>query len=147
MDDDEHRIRERAYRIWEEEGRPEGREHEHWHRARERVAGERSEKDSASRRKPASPASASPMPSSSAPSSSAPPPAAPASPAKQPVGGIGKPGPLPGVDNQRQDVSEPIRTRSGAAQAATESAPTAKPPAAKPPAKPPAAKGGRKKVS
>jgi hypothetical protein len=26
-------IRQRAYEIWESEGRPEGREHEHWSRA------------------------------------------------------------------------------------------------------------------
>jgi hypothetical protein len=30
----EQRIRARAYEIWEEEGRPEGREREHWERAR-----------------------------------------------------------------------------------------------------------------
>jgi hypothetical protein len=29
----ETRIRERAYAIWEHEGRPEGREREHWERA------------------------------------------------------------------------------------------------------------------
>ncbi len=29
----EDRIRERAHRIWEEEGRPEGRHREHWERA------------------------------------------------------------------------------------------------------------------
>src|SRR5689334_23583134 len=34
MDETEQRIRERAYRIWEEEGRPEGRDREHWERAR-----------------------------------------------------------------------------------------------------------------
>jgi Protein of unknown function (DUF2934) len=34
MDDIEQRIRQRAYRIWEEEGRPEGRAAEHWERAR-----------------------------------------------------------------------------------------------------------------
>lgn len=33
------RIRERAYQIWEAEGRPEGQEAEHWHRAREDVEG------------------------------------------------------------------------------------------------------------
>lgn len=32
---DEQRIRERAYQIWEEEGQPEGKEAEHWRRARE----------------------------------------------------------------------------------------------------------------
>lgn len=30
-------IRRRAYHIWEEEGRPEGRHDEHWHRAREEI--------------------------------------------------------------------------------------------------------------
>jgi hypothetical protein len=29
----EDRIRLRAYQIWEHEGRPEGREHDHWERA------------------------------------------------------------------------------------------------------------------
>ena len=29
----EDRVRQRAYQIWEEEGRPEGREAEHWRRA------------------------------------------------------------------------------------------------------------------
>lgn len=32
---DEARIRERAYHIWVEEGRPEGRDVEHWLRARD----------------------------------------------------------------------------------------------------------------
>lgn len=34
MVDREQRIRKRAYEIWEGEGRPEGREAEHWDRAR-----------------------------------------------------------------------------------------------------------------
>ena len=34
MADIQQRIRERAYRIWEEEGRPDGRAEEHWERAR-----------------------------------------------------------------------------------------------------------------
>lgn len=34
----ERRIRERAYSIWEEEGRPEGRDVEHWLRAAQEVA-------------------------------------------------------------------------------------------------------------
>lgn len=38
---DEHRIRQRAYEIWVEEGRPEGREAEHWARACHEVAAER----------------------------------------------------------------------------------------------------------
>ena len=30
----EQRIRKRAHEIWEQEGRPEGREHDHWEKAR-----------------------------------------------------------------------------------------------------------------
>lgn len=29
----DERVRDRAYRIWEQEGRPEGREREHWQQA------------------------------------------------------------------------------------------------------------------
>jgi hypothetical protein len=39
-DDREHRIRERAYRIWEEEGRPEGRHEHHWSQAGQEVGDE-----------------------------------------------------------------------------------------------------------
>lgn len=38
MDDHERRVRERAHRIWEEEGRPDGRADTHWEMARELVA-------------------------------------------------------------------------------------------------------------
>lgn len=31
--DTEHRVRERAYQIWEQEGRPHGRDAHHWQRA------------------------------------------------------------------------------------------------------------------
>ena len=34
-------VRESAYRLWEEDGRPEGRADEYWHRARERHISER----------------------------------------------------------------------------------------------------------
>jgi hypothetical protein len=34
----EERIRQRAYRLWEEEGRPEGRDEVHWDKAAELVA-------------------------------------------------------------------------------------------------------------
>ncbi|QXH53388.1 DUF2934 domain-containing protein [Pseudomonas fakonensis] len=34
MSVDEKRIREFAYQIWESEGKPEGREEEHWDKAR-----------------------------------------------------------------------------------------------------------------
>ena len=33
--DEEHRVRVRAYHLWEAEGRPDGRESEFWHRAAE----------------------------------------------------------------------------------------------------------------
>lgn len=38
MNPDETAIRERAYRLWEEEGRPEGRAESHWSQAREMIA-------------------------------------------------------------------------------------------------------------
>jgi len=34
----EHRIRERAYHLWEQDGRPHGRDQEYWERARELIA-------------------------------------------------------------------------------------------------------------
>jgi hypothetical protein len=36
--EDQERIRTRAYQIWEREGRPEGRDVEHWEMAREEIA-------------------------------------------------------------------------------------------------------------
>ncbi|HEY2704020.1 MAG TPA: DUF2934 domain-containing protein [Candidatus Dormibacteraeota bacterium] len=36
----EERIRSRAYELWEAEGRPEGREVDHWLRAAQEVSGE-----------------------------------------------------------------------------------------------------------
>ncbi len=39
-DDREHRIRERAYRLWEQEGRPEGRHEHHWTQASQEVGDE-----------------------------------------------------------------------------------------------------------
>ena len=43
MNDLEERIRRRAYRLWEEEGCPEGRELAHWDMATELVAMEDSQ--------------------------------------------------------------------------------------------------------
>ncbi len=37
MQGDEDDIRRKAYDLWEEEGRPEGKHHEHWHKAQERL--------------------------------------------------------------------------------------------------------------
>jgi hypothetical protein len=47
MDDSEReaRIRERAYRLWLEEGRPEGRAEAHWDMASELVAIEENQRD------------------------------------------------------------------------------------------------------
>src|SRR5215470_5802384 len=44
MDDMDDRIRQRAYRLWVEEGCPEGRQEIHWDRARELVAIEQNQK-------------------------------------------------------------------------------------------------------
>jgi hypothetical protein len=38
MDDFEERVRQRAYRLWRDEGCPEGRSDVHWEKARELVA-------------------------------------------------------------------------------------------------------------
>src|SRR3954451_23357975 len=38
IDDVEERVKQRAYEIWEREGRPEGREADHWALAKEEVA-------------------------------------------------------------------------------------------------------------
>jgi hypothetical protein len=38
--DSDTRIQERAYAIWEAEGRPHGKHDEHWHRAAEEIARE-----------------------------------------------------------------------------------------------------------
>lgn len=35
MSDRDERIKQRAYEIWEQQGRPEGKEHEHWQQAAE----------------------------------------------------------------------------------------------------------------
>lgn len=35
----QERVRQRAYRLWEQEGRPEGQAEEHWRRAEAEVAG------------------------------------------------------------------------------------------------------------
>ena len=40
MDDRNEKIRKRAHEIWEEEGRPEGREYSHWLRARADIQAE-----------------------------------------------------------------------------------------------------------
>jgi Protein of unknown function (DUF2934) len=39
MDDLERRIQQRAYELWENEGRPHGREQDHWQQAEREIAG------------------------------------------------------------------------------------------------------------
>lgn len=46
-------LRQRAYRIWEAEGRPEGMEAEHWARAERELAGEETDPASAATPAPA----------------------------------------------------------------------------------------------
>ncbi len=36
----DERIKQRAYEIWESEGRPDGKDEEHWHRAAAEIRGE-----------------------------------------------------------------------------------------------------------
>ena len=69
MPDKEARIRERAYEIWVSEGRPHGRDAEHWQRAEAEIAAESGAV--------ADPAAAGSKPSAEPPS---PPPVAPAAP-------------------------------------------------------------------
>jgi hypothetical protein len=37
MQDDKEQVRQHAYALWEEEGRPEGREQDHWQRAEQEL--------------------------------------------------------------------------------------------------------------
>jgi hypothetical protein len=53
---DEKAIRERAYHIWEAEGRPHGRDREHWERASREIGAEAGKRS----RKPATAAKAKP---------------------------------------------------------------------------------------
>ncbi|MGH6902105.1 MAG: DUF2934 domain-containing protein [Geminicoccaceae bacterium] len=43
------RIQRRAYELWETEGRPEGREHAHWHQAELEITRARSQRAGAGR--------------------------------------------------------------------------------------------------
>jgi hypothetical protein len=53
---DENRIKQRAYQIWENEGRPHGRDREHWERASREIEAEAKSRP----RKPAAAAKAKP---------------------------------------------------------------------------------------
>jgi hypothetical protein len=49
MNDREQRQRERAYQIWEDEGRPEGAHEDHWKRAEDRQDLEKQQSDDVTR--------------------------------------------------------------------------------------------------
>jgi hypothetical protein len=54
--DVEQRIRERAYQLWIENGKPEGKENDHWEQARSEIEGQsNAEGQSKSEDKPAIP--------------------------------------------------------------------------------------------
>jgi Protein of unknown function (DUF2934) len=68
--DREEMIRQRAYRIWEEEGRPEGRDRLHWDQAAREVDGDPGEASTGTeetRRKSHSPDAGSASPPSAVP--------------------------------------------------------------------------------
>jgi hypothetical protein len=68
--DREDSIRQRAHRIWEDEGRPEGRDREHWDQAAREVDGEPGEASTANNETRT--ASQSPEPTSADPPSTVP---------------------------------------------------------------------------
>lgn len=45
MTDKNHIIRERAYALWETQGRPDGRDHDNWLQAEQEVSGDESDPD------------------------------------------------------------------------------------------------------
>src|SRR3954451_10902925 len=130
MDNYEDRVRERAYRLWVEEGCPEGRSDIHWDKARELIAIEDNQKLAT---KPVSP----PRTDSGEPI--------------EPIEAVENAGEFPTLTDQGEEQAVP--KRRGAAADRASSAPasakqkaaanpkTAKPPTAKPPtAKPASAK-------
>jgi hypothetical protein len=64
--DRDEELRNRAYRIWESEGRPEGMEAEHWARAERELAAEAANGSAAAVAPAETPASAGPMPAAPA---------------------------------------------------------------------------------
>jgi hypothetical protein len=74
MSDHEERIRELAYRLWEEAGRPDGRDDDFWHAANELTAAQDVEAEAAPPAAPVPPPSPEPV---APPAKAAPPAAAP----------------------------------------------------------------------
>jgi DUF2934 family protein len=116
MDNFEDRVRERAYRLWVEEGCPDGRSDIHWDKARELVAIEDNQKTAT---KPVS----APRSQSGEPI--------------EPIEAVENAGEFPTLTDQGEEQAVPKRRR-GAAAGAGEGGATAKPKATT--AKPKAAK-------
>jgi len=124
MDDKEQRIRDVAYRLWQEDGRPEGRAEEHWRRACEIVAKE--EKGGAktsSKRAPRSSKSAKSAPSSS-PASASPPRASaktakPATTSRSRSGSAGQSQAKAQPNTSETAVKEPPKRKAAAAPKST----------------------------
>lgn len=100
MDDTEQRIREQAHRLWEEEGRPHGREIDHWEQARFLV---QSEANPEARQQP------NPDVENRADGSTSPPPPEPI----EPIEAIGNQGKVPDrLADQGDKSAAPARRRS-----------------------------------
>ncbi|TWS97336.1 DUF2934 domain-containing protein [Reyranella sp. CPCC 100927] len=72
MVDREERIRQRAHEIWEMEGRPDGRDQEHWERAHREIDAKQGETPSGQANEPRSPddpTAGKPQPRQTAPAS------------------------------------------------------------------------------
>lgn len=63
---DASRVAARAHEIWEAEGRPEGRDHDHWLRAEAELSAEIATKPKAAKKAPARKAAAKAKPAASA---------------------------------------------------------------------------------
>jgi Protein of unknown function (DUF2934) len=92
MDDLEERVRERAHRLWQQEGCPEGRADAHWEMARELVAIEDNQKQTL---KPISPESAGPE-----------------GEPVEPIEAVENVGEFPTLTDQGEEQTVPKRTRS-----------------------------------
>jgi hypothetical protein len=97
MDDFNERVRQRAYRLWVEEGCPEGRSDVHWDKARELVVVEE-------RQKPATKADA---------------PAEEAGGPAEPSGAVERAGGFPISTDQGEERPAPKRRRTAAPRAST----------------------------
>ena len=96
MDDFDERVRQRAYRLWVEEGCPEGRSDIHWDKARELVAIEDNQKLTTKPVPRDDEASGEPV---------------------EPIGAVENAGEFPTLTDQGEGVAAPKRRRAAAASA------------------------------